>query len=117
VITTSSYRDYRPSMGRPVVVSLSVPRWMPQARQWARLEAATPRGWYFHASDEEFEREYMAQIERHRDEIIEALRELEAEGPVTLLCHESKDPETCHRRQLAAAWQRWTGEQIQEAPK
>jgi len=44
-IHTSSYRAFRPDMGTPVVTSLGLPRWRPEAQDW-------PRCWLITGQDE-----------------------------------------------------------------
>lgn len=120
-ILTSSFGAWRPSMGAPVVTSLTVPRWRPEAASWPRCELLTPKWSYFKAEPEEFERRYLEQLTRHGPRAIAArLAQIaaysfaERQDTVVLLCWEALASK-CHR-QLAADWLlATTGEIVREA--
>jgi len=123
---TSSYREWRPEHGAPVVISLQTPRWLPEAKSWPKLWPATPRWSYFHASAEEYDRQFTAQLERCGVQAIaRRLAEIASSGfaepaeRLVLLCWEpSEVAETqCHRRSFAAWWLLSTGEKITEITK
>jgi hypothetical protein len=114
---TCSYRAWRPELGAPVVASLLVPKWIPEAKDWPRLWAATPRWSYFKAEPGDFDLEFAAQLERYGPERIarrlaEIARECDAENLV-VLCWEVS-AEQCHRSAWAAWWTTRTGEVVSE---
>jgi hypothetical protein len=120
---TASYRTWRPGAGSPVVASLTTPRWRPEAASWPRCWALCPRWAWFHAPADEFDRQYLAQLERYGVERIHAeLARIAAEAyeapseRLVLCCFEPPEAaETgCHRRTFAAWWMRETGEKIPE---
>jgi len=122
-IATSSYRQFRPSMGQPVAISLTRPAWHPQAADWPGLAMLTPRWSYFRADPEQFRESYLAQLARYGvTEITGRLEEIGQEfgaDRVVLICHESKEPvtaATCHRRIFAEWWLSNAGNDIPEAP-
>jgi hypothetical protein len=116
-LATCSYRAFVPGMGVPVVTSLGLPKWRPEAAGWARCWLITPRGRYFAASAEVFDTEYIHQLERFGARRI--ARELHAIGRaagadrVVVLCHEAL-PEQCHRALWAAWYFNATGEHVPE---
>jgi Protein of unknown function, DUF488 len=113
----SSYRTYRPGMGQAVVTSLGLPKWrLAEAQGWPRCWLITPTPALFGATDEEFDREYPARLDRFGvPKIARALeriaREHQAERLV-LMCFEA-DPARCHRSMFAQWWMS-TGEVIEE---
>ena len=120
IIVTSSFGAWRPEHGTPVVTSLGTPKWMPEARTWPKLWPACPRWSYFKASFDEFDRAFIAQLERYGARAIaarmaEIARDAFAEPSdrLVLLCWEA-DSERCHRGLFAAWWFRATGERIEE---
>ena len=81
---------------------------------------AKPVTYLLRASDDEFERQYIAQLERHGPQRIAvelagiaANAYLEPSQRLVLLCYET-DPARCHRSQFADWWLRVTGEPIHE---
>lgn len=115
---TASYRAFRPEMGQPVVTSLGLPRWRPEAESWPRCWLIAPTWAMFHEPDEEkwraayverLERKGAAKVSRVLHQIA---REHEAERLV-LLCHEL-DWSRCHRGLWASWWLETTGEVITE---
>lgn len=119
-LLTATYRTWRPGTGSPVVTSLMTPRWRPEAAAWPRCWPITPRWRHFHTPDDEFARQYTAQLDRYGAERIAAeLARIAAmayeapSGRLVLICWEA-DPARCHRRQLADWWLHRTGEPIHE---
>jgi Protein of unknown function, DUF488 len=115
---TSSYRAFRPEMGQPVVTSLGLPRWRPEAEQWPRCWLLTPTSALFAEPDEQvFAAGYVARLERFGvAKIAAALHKIARErqaSALVLLCHEG-DPARCHRGQFADWWIRTTGEAVDE---
>jgi hypothetical protein len=117
---TASYRAWRPEHGAPVVTSLTTPKWLPEAKSWPKLWPATPRWSYFRASNDEFNRQYLAQLERYGAEQIAArLAEIarsafaEPIERLVLLCWET-DPARCHRATFSTWWLAETGEPMTE---
>ncbi len=103
---TASFRAYRPWMGQPVVTARGLPAWLPEAEQWPRCWMLTPGSAYFDAEPDEFERQYLAQLDRHGPAKIarwmaRTAREHNTDRLV-LLCHEA-DWTRCHRM-IAARW-------------
>jgi Protein of unknown function, DUF488 len=117
-LATASYAAWTPAMGVPVVASLGLPRWRPEAGSWARCWLITPRGRYFAASADVFDTEYLAQLRRFGARRI--ARELHAIGRgaerAVVLCFEA-DPQRCHRGLWAAWWLHNTGEPIADLTK
>jgi Protein of unknown function, DUF488 len=115
---TVSYRAWTPGLGQLVVTSLGLPKWLlPEARTWPRCWPLTPRSSYFDAPDDEFERAYVAQLERHgprriAQELAAIARETGAET-LLLACFEPRREE-CHRSLAASWWMARTGERIPE---
>lgn len=108
-------------MGSPVTISLLTPRWRPEAATWPRCWPVTPRWSYFHASDDEFDRQYVAQLDRHGpQEITRRLAQIaktaymEPSDRLVLLCWEA-DPDRCHRGTFARWLLQRTGELVTEA--
>lgn len=118
-LLTACYRRWVPSAGQPVVLSLTTPRDLPEAKTWPVLHVGTPRWSYFRAPYHEFDAAYVAQLERFGPaKIARALhaiaRETEAKRLI-LCCWEDANPEiTCHRRLFARWWLLATGEEIPE---
>jgi hypothetical protein len=118
-IRTSCFRNYRPSMGQPVVIALRTPKWMPQAEQWPKVGRLMPKWSYFNADDATFEREYIAQLERYGvASIRQRLEQVAAETgaqTLVLLCHEADgDAPSCHRG-MFRDWAARHGWEISEA--
>jgi hypothetical protein len=117
-IFTASYREYRPEMGVAVVTSRGLPKWrLAEAEGWPHCWLLAPGHDYYDAPADEFERAYLAQLDRHGPAKIgrvlaDIAREHHAES-VVLLCHEIRW-EDCHRI-LAARWiTERTGELVEE---
>jgi hypothetical protein len=117
-LATSSYRQFRPSMGLPVRITLGKPRFrLGYEYEEIRFLAPTPR--IFRLEGEKFEREY-----KHRlDEIgVDRLRRIFEERArrcrttrLVFLCFEDVlRGEYCHRRHFAAWWEAHTGEVVAE---
>jgi Protein of unknown function, DUF488 len=115
---TSSYRTWRPGMGFPVVASLLVPKWLPEAAEWPRCWVVTPQWSYWRAEwPEPFREHYVAQLDRHGPRKIARVLERiarEHQAPrLTLLCHEIRWEE-CHRHLFACWLLERTGELVTE---
>jgi hypothetical protein len=117
---TASYSAWRPEQGAPVVTSLTTPKWLPEAKSWPRLWPATPRWSYFRASEQEFDRQYVAQLERYgAQQIARRLAEIARTGfaepaeRLVCLCWET-DRARCHRATFSRWWLAETGEPITE---
>jgi hypothetical protein len=116
-LATCSYAAWRPGLGQPVVISLTVPKWLPEAKDWPRCWEITPRWSYFRASEGAFEDSYLGQVEDYGPKrIARRLGQIAREtGAETLaLCCWEADRERCHRALFAAHWLATTGELIQE---
>lgn len=108
---TSSYQAWRPGSGSPVSISLTRPRWRPEAAAWPQCWALCPRWQYFRAPAAEFDAAYLAQLDRYGVQRIHAdlsrIAREAYEAPsqrLVLVCWETRDVETtCHRR-LFARW-------------
>lgn len=120
---TASYGSWRPGTGSPVAISLTRPRWRPEAAGWPQCWLLCPRWAWFRAEPAEFDRQYLAQLERYGVERIHAaLARIAAEAyeapseRLCLICWEPPEAaETgCHRRTFAAWWLHQTGELIPE---
>jgi Protein of unknown function, DUF488 len=115
---TSSYRAYRSEMGQAMITSLGLPRFrLAEARQWPRCWLITPTSALFHASDEEFDREYPARLAlfgpaKIAQTLEQIARDHQAETLI-LLCFEA-DAAQCHRSMFADYWLVTTGEAITE---
>lgn len=116
-LATCSYAEYRPDMGVPVRISLGRPKFMsiPSNAVCPELQ---PRGWYFHASDDDFLAAYDAQLSRYGTERLQdRFDAIAAEfgQPLVLLCFESlASGEWCHRTHFRQFWLRQTGQDIPE---
>jgi hypothetical protein len=123
-ILTSSYTAWRPQFGTPVVTSLMLPRWIPEAKEWPRCSLISPKWSYFtrkadrtEATAEQFRQCYLAQLDRHGPakisrELAAIAAEHQAERLV-LLCFETA-PAACHRLLFASWLLTTTGEVIEE---
>jgi hypothetical protein len=104
-------------MGLPVIASLGLPKWRPEAAAWERLWLATPQGSYFDAPPEEFEAAYLAQLDRHGLEkvarVLHRIAVAHSADRIVLLCHEVLAID-CHRSTLAAWPMSRTGEVVPE---
>ncbi len=98
-LITASYRTWRPGTGSPVVTSLTVPRWKPEAAAWPRCWELTPRWAYFKAEPAEFD---ASAYEAPSDRLV-------------LICWEA-DPARCHRSQFSSWLLETTGELVPELP-
>jgi Protein of unknown function, DUF488 len=117
-LATCSYRDYRRDMGTAVRITLGVPRWisLPDPRyskyaKWPYLKELAPDRAWFDAPGDEFDRHYLAKLERYAADIERKLTWIEPEhGRLCVLCFERnvKGPHDCHRR-IFAEWgqERW----------
>lgn len=117
---TASYRNWQrvsSSGAAPVVISLTVPKWLPEAKTWPRVYRLCPRWSYFHASPADFDRQYVDQLESFgvpsiRDRLHSLGRELEADA-LALMCWEADGgPDSCHRGTFALWWLFKTGERV-----
>lgn len=118
-ISTSSYRAYRPDMGAAVRTSLKVPAWFDH-QIVGYVQEAAPRWSYFRAEADEFDRQYLAQLDRfgvdHFQLAFNRFREISGVTSLVLLCWETgiTGPADCHRRLFAEWWTVNTGEMIPE---
>jgi len=119
---TCSYRAFRPDMGQPVVCSLGLPKWRPEAAEWPRCHLLTPTWPMFNAvretgDSEAFAAAYAARLERFSVQRIartlEGIARAHQADNLVLLCHEA-DPERCHRTQFADWWIQASGEEVAE---
>jgi hypothetical protein len=115
---TASYSAWsrRPDMGHPVVCSLLVPKWLPEAEQFPRLWAATPRWSYWRSGwPDEFRGHFEAQLRQYGvQRIARRIQQIATEAGaerLVLLCFEA-DPAQCHRSLFAWWWLVTTGERI-----
>ena len=119
-LATCSWAAYEPDMGTAVRISLGAPRGRkpPGRRQWIYVAELAPRRSYFHAADAEFDRQYLAQLDRFADLIAQKLSWLkdQEDEPLVLLCFERKirGPQDCHRRLFADWWSELTGQEVPE---
>jgi hypothetical protein len=104
-------------MGRPIRISLARPKYRTLIESDDRLWDLTPHPSYFRSSPEEFDRLYVAQLDRVGVERLrQQFRVLDDGRPLILLCFE-RNPRSgadCHRRRFAEYWQLHTGEVIPE---
>lgn len=114
---TSSYRAFQPAMGTPIVISLGLPKWRPESADWDRLWMLTPRGSYFGADPDVFDKAYLDQLDRHGPQkVARALHRIAAEhesDSLVMLCHEGLSMD-CHRSTFAAWWLARVGEVVTE---
>lgn len=114
---TASYRAFVPAWGQPVVTSLGLPRWRPEAADWPRCWLVTPTWALFHASPEEFERGYAERLDRFGarkiSRVLERFAREHHADRLVLLCHEL-DGTQCHRADLATWFLTRTGEVVTE---
>jgi hypothetical protein len=120
IIQTCSYSAWAPSSGAaPVVVSLTTPKWLPEAAAWPKVRRLTPQWTDFRTAD--WDERYLARLERFgvasiRDRLHNLGRELGAERLVLLCWELSGHPGQCHRGVYARWWMEKTGEVIDEYP-
>ena len=119
-LATSSWKQYRPGMGVPVRITLGKPRFKVGFEyEEIRLLAPTPAIFRL-KSDADFEREYLAHLdrigaERLRD-AFDAVSGKHRGRRLVLLCYESVvDGEVCHRRMFAQWWEQQTGQDVPES--
>ena len=99
----------------PIRISRGAPKYWHVAHSFPYIEPLAPAGWLFGVKDpERFDRAYRRQLhvlglERVRELIGKAVGD--DPRPPCLMCFE-RDWRDCHRGQIAAVWQRWTGEPI-----
>ncbi|MET9965295.1 hypothetical protein ABZZ80_05060 [Streptomyces sp. NPDC006356] len=117
---TCRYQGFEPTMGVPVRITLSPPRWkLPYPLEHQVPELAPSRA-YFGSARPEFEAAYRAQLDGHGVEVLAArFQRIAVTGSdlrLVLLCFEdlAKAGEWCHRRMFAAWWQEKTGAQVRE---
>jgi hypothetical protein len=104
-LATCSFGAYHPRMGAGVRVTLGVPRFppppMPGRFRWPYLAEAAPRGWYFRASPQKFERCYLSQLNHFAGDIemkLGWLAERFPDSPLIACCFERRVSEgECHR--------------------
>lgn len=123
-LATCSYSEFRESMGLPVQVSLGLPKFqLWYAADWnqQRVWEITPRHAYLRASDGEFTRRYLEQVQGYGADAIrrkfENLARVSGADRLVLLCFEglrTKGPNACHRRMFAKWWEQETGEVVPE---
>ena len=123
-LVTCSWTAYRRDMGTAVKISRGAPRWisLPNPRytsreHWPYIEILAPKNTYLNAPADVFMRRYFDQLEANAPKIIEDLLSIPPEhGALALLCFEKdvSDPTSCHRRMLAAWWERKTGQAVAE---
>jgi Protein of unknown function, DUF488 len=118
-LATSSYRQFRPSMGTPVRITLGKPRFrLAYEYEEIRLLAPPPR--VFALQDrEEFEAAYRQHLdavgaERLR-QVFERVSGEHGGRRLVLLCFENVlAGESCHRRMFARWWKEQTGQDVPE---
>ena len=96
---------------------LTLPKFRPEAQDWPRLWEVTPRWWYWRYERAEWDRAYLAQLNRYGPRrvarrLAEIAREQQADRLV-VMCYEPL-PADCHRGLFAAWWLTTTGERINE---
>jgi hypothetical protein len=115
---TASFQSFRSGLGQPVSIALALPRWRDDCQNWPACHLLTPRWAYFNAPAEEFDAEYVSQLQRFGVPRIRAVLEriaVEHEADrLVLICHEA-DREQCHRGTLARSWQQEAGQEMPEA--
>jgi hypothetical protein len=120
-VVTASFREWRPDFGWPVSIALAPPKDMPEAKSWPVCWLLAPRWRYFRAPFEEFDREYVSQLERYGVKRIHGVLAMLAKQAgadrLTLCCHEPAEVAEigCHRRLAAGWWLHATGEPWPEA--
>jgi uncharacterized protein DUF488 len=114
LLYTCSYRAYRPEFGQPVVTSLGLPKWIPEAEQWPRCWLITPTSALFHGpGGAEFAAGYEERLNKFGPALVartleKIARQYDAEALV-LLCFEQRAAD-CHRGQFASWLFDTTGE-------
>jgi hypothetical protein len=102
-LATASYRAWHPGFaGQPVVTSLTLPRWLPEAADWPKARIITPSWHDFKAGD--WAERYRERIEEYGVcRITTELEEIAADcgaDLLVLMCFEA-DPADCHRQIFA----------------
>jgi Domain of unknown function DUF488 len=120
-LCTASYRAFQPGWGQPVVTSLGLPRWRPEAAQWPRCWLLTPTPSLFRTEDwDEFRTGYLGRLDgfgpRKVARTLERIARGHRAGCLVLLCHEG-DWERCHRGLVAEWLLTRTGELVTEIRK
>jgi hypothetical protein len=110
---TCSYKAFRHEMGQPVVTSLGLPKWRPEAETWPRCWLIAPTPALFHGDGADFAAGYEARLDRFGPARIartleKIARQYQADSPV-LLCFETLAAD-CHRGQFASWLLDRTGE-------
>ena len=126
-LATCSYSEFKPTMGVSVRISLGGPRWWKTPPQ-AQVSEITPRSTYLRGTtDEEYIDAYTEQLARYgvdriRERFDRIRQEVDAEGPLVLMCFEklgtwnggARKGDWCHRSMFAWWWREMTGEVIPE---
>lgn len=118
---TCSYRQFEPSMGVAVRITLGGARGFRYPHE--HVPELAPTRELFKIDDrDEFERQYRARLDAkfpdpaRLAERFAAISAAHGGRPLCLLCFEdlSKPAEWCHRRTFAAIWCEWTGQEVPE---
>lgn len=117
-LATCSYRQFMPSMGTPVRITLGKPRFrLFYSYEEIRLLAPTPR--MFRLRGKDFEHEYCEHLEKigvqRLKTIFRQMAGRHDDAHLVLLCFENVlAGESCHRRTFSSWWEEQTGEAVPE---
>ncbi len=113
-LATCNFHAYRPEMGRAVSTSVGRPRFF--GHQYVTLDAAAPHGLRHIEDLAAFAPRYLARLEEHKEEILEALIDLAGAGePLVLMCFENlAKGKWCHRTTLGLWLFETTGQVVPE---
>lgn len=118
LLFTNRYRDFEPSEGVPVRITLGAPRYSLPYRLEYKCFLLTPGRWFLEGTDEEFTQRYMSMLDGHGvKRIRQALQRVcDTAGceRLVLLCFDDIRKELCHRSLFAQWWHRETGENVRE---
>jgi Active DUF488-N3 subclade len=116
-LATASFRSFHAGMGQPVSIALVPPKWRDDCKDWPVCFLLCPRWSYFNADEAEFDRQYLAQLDRFGVAKIRAmLQQIAADHhaeTLVLICHEA-DRENCHRKLAAQRLEQHCGIEVPE---
>lgn len=113
-LATCNFHAYRPEMGKAVSTSVGRPRFF--SFPYVNLDAAAPHNLRHIEDLGVFAPRYLARLEEHKEEIIQALTDLATDGePIVLLCFENlAKGKWCHRTTLGLWLFETTGQVVPE---
>jgi uncharacterized protein YeaO (DUF488 family) len=118
-LVTCSYKQYQPTMGAAVRITLGAPKGKLAPRYLFELRELAPRGYYINADDETFRRRYRHQLHKATAATLRqrfrSVAQMSGRRQLVLLCFETaQSKDFCHRTLFAQWWIEQTGEKVAE---